>query len=126
MIEKMELAWIVVGDIEKAIQFYTETVGLQLKEFCKEFGWAELTGHQGGCRLGIAQANPSESVLPGENAVITMTVKDINEAKEQFAKKGVTFIGDTLEIPNHVKLQLFIDQDGNKLQLVEVLACQDQ
>lgn len=121
MIEKMELAWIVVADINQAVRFYTEIVGLKLLEFNKEYGWAELSGHQGGALLGIAQANDKESVLPGQNAVMTMSVKDIEAAKAELSKKGVTFVGDILEIPCMLKLQLFIDSDGNKLQLVQTL-----
>lgn len=121
MIEKMELSWIVVEDIEKAVKFYTETVGLQLKEFSKEFGWAELSGNKGGCLLGLAQANPKEQVLPGENAVVTLTVSNLDEAKKELSKKDVTFLGDILEVPNVVRLQLFVDKDGNKLQLVQHL-----
>jgi predicted enzyme related to lactoylglutathione lyase len=121
IIDKIELAWIVVSDIQKAINFYTDILGLQLKEFHKEFGWAELSGSNGGALLGIAQATDKECILPGDNAVITLTVANINEAKEELAKKAVTFIGNIIEIPFVVKLQLIVDQDGNKLQLVESL-----
>ncbi|HEV8051813.1 MAG TPA: VOC family protein [Parachlamydiaceae bacterium] len=114
------LSWIVVKDVPKAIQFYTEVAGLKLKEYHKEFGWAELSGPSG-CLLGIAQENAEESVKAGGNAVITITVDDIETAKTHFAEKGADLIGETLEIPGHVKLQTFVDVDGNTLQLVENL-----
>ncbi len=120
-INKIELAWIVVADIEKAIEFYTKILGLKLNEFHKEFGWAELSGTEGGALLGIAQANDNECLQPGENAVVTLTVSDIVKAKEELSKKNVTFMGDILEVPYVVKLQLLTDSDGNKLQLVQSL-----
>lgn len=40
-IKGIHLAWIVVSDIEAAVKFYTETVGLTLMEFSKEYGWAK-------------------------------------------------------------------------------------
>ena len=39
-LKSMDLAWIVVNDLQKAIKFYTETVGLKLVEFHEEFEWA--------------------------------------------------------------------------------------
>lgn len=114
------LSWIIVKDLSKAIQFYTEVAGLQLKEYHKEFGWAELSGPNGSS-LGIGQENDQDPIRAGENAVVTITVNNIEEAKTHFAKKGAHLIGETIEIPGHVKLQTFIDADGNKLQLVEKL-----
>ncbi len=121
MIEKMELAWIVVADIQQAVQYYTEVIGLKLLEFNKDYGWAELSGHQGGAMLGIAQASDKESVLPGQNAVMTMSVKDIEATKSTLSEKGVTFVGNIIEIPGMIKLQLFTDIDGNKFQLAQTL-----
>ncbi len=121
-IKSMELAWIVVKDLKKAIKFYTETMGLKLMEQHDAYGWAELQGHEGGARLGIAQANDKESVQPGSNAVVTLTVESIEEALEGFKKKGVKLLGDVQEVPGHVKMQSVVDSDGNQFQLVEKLA----
>lgn len=119
-IQKISLSWIVVKDIKKAIKFYTDVVGLKLNEYHEEFGWAELSGHDDKCvTLGIAQQSDMEVIKAGQNAVVTLTVKDINKAKADLSKKGAKMIGELLEIPGHVKLQTMIDQDGNHLQLVE-------
>ena len=66
----MNLVWIVVNDLKKAIEFYTETVGLKLMEQNDQFGWAELEGHNGGARLGIAQMclKSEDDVKPGQNS----------------------------------------------------------
>lgn len=114
------LSWIVVKDIQKAIKFYTEVAGLQLKEYHEQFGWAELSGPNG-TALGIGLENDQDPIKVGQNAVVTITVDNIEDAKTHFTKKGAHLIGETIEIPGHVKLQTFIDTDGNKLQLVENL-----
>lgn len=116
----MHLSWIVVADIESAVKFYTETVGLTLKEFSKEYNWAELSGADG-ARLGIAQHCPSSEVGIGANAVVTISVVDIEKAKNEFVNKDVQLIGDILEIPGHVKMQTFKDKDGNTFQLCQLL-----
>jgi predicted enzyme related to lactoylglutathione lyase len=117
--EGIFLTWIAVSDVEEAIKFYTEVVGLELKEFYKEFNWAELAGKDGS-RLGIAQSSPE--LQAGSNAVPTVAVKDIESVRADFQKKGVELIGEIMEIPGHVKLQSFKDKDGNFFQLVEVLS----
>ena len=120
-IQSIDLAWIVVNDLKSAVKFYTEVVGLKLDELHEQFGWAELSGHDGGARLGIAQKNDQDPIQPGQNAVVTLKVADIKQAIANLSKKNVKMIGDVLEIPGQVKLQTAIDQDGNHFQLVEVL-----
>lgn len=114
------LAWIVVKDLDKAIDFYTNTVGLQLKELHQEFRWAELSGPEGAI-LGIGEENGQSEIPAGGNAVVTITVENMEQALEHFKSNGATLVGDVLEIPGHVKMQTFTDRDGNTLQLVQKL-----
>jgi predicted enzyme related to lactoylglutathione lyase len=116
----IEMSWIVVKDFEAAIKFYTETVGLELRESSPEFGWAELSGPEG-TLLGIARENIEYGAKAGTNAVVTVTVDDINKACEDFKKRGVKLVGDIIEVPGHVKMQTFQDSDGNTMQICEIL-----
>lgn len=116
----IELSWIVVKDIKAAIKFYTETVGFKLTQSTPENGWAELSGPSGSV-LGIAQECKSFDVKAGSNAVISITVEDIDVACDFFKKKGAQLVGEIIEIPGHVKMQTFKDDDGNMMQLVQKL-----
>jgi predicted enzyme related to lactoylglutathione lyase len=120
-IQSIDLAWIVVKDLKSAVKFYTEVVGLKLNELHEQYGWAELSGHDGGARLGIAQKCDNEPLQPGQNAVVTLKVASITQSIAELSQKNVKMIGDILEVPGQVKLQTAIDQDGNHFQLVEVL-----
>jgi len=122
-LKSMNLAWIVVNDLKKAIKFYTETVGLKLMEFNEQFGWAELEGSEGGARMGLAQAQfkSEEDVQPGQNAVLTFTVHNLEKAIDELIEKGAKLVGKVQEVPGHVKLQTVSDIDGNRFQLVEIL-----
>lgn len=117
----INLIWIVVKDLKEAVKFYTEVVGMNLESIHEQFGWAELIGKEGGVRMGIAQKNDFDNMAPGSNAVITLTVKNIEETKQDFIKKGAVMLGDIMEVPGHVKLQTLVDIDGNRLQIVESL-----
>lgn len=121
-VKEIGLSWIVVNNFKEAVAYYRDVVGLKLMELNEEYGWAELEGHDGGSRLGIAQKNPNEKVLPGQNAVVTFTVSNLENSKVEMKKQGVNFEGETLEIPGHVKMQTVIDKDGNRFQLCELLS----
>jgi predicted enzyme related to lactoylglutathione lyase len=122
-VNSIDMCWIVVKDLSKALKYYTEVVGLKLMEHNEEYHWAELEGHAGkGTRLGIAQDSDMEDVKPGQNAVVTFTVKDIEKALDHMKKKGANLVGKLIEIPHHVKMQTVKDNDGNSFQMVQVLA----
>lgn len=114
------LSWIVVKDLKAAIKFYTDVVGLELTQETPEFGWAELKG-SGGATLGLAQEDPSMPFKAGANAIMTITVDDIEASKKMFQEKGARLIGEIETVPGHVKMQTFQDSDGNTMQLVELL-----
>lgn len=120
-VEQIGLSWIVVKDIKQAVKYYTEVVGLKLMELNEQFGWAELEGYDGGSRLGIAQEQSHEPVKPGQNAIMTFTVKNLDQAKTEMTKKGAICDGEILEVPGHVKMQTIIDGDGNRFQMCELL-----
>lgn len=129
-IKTMGLAWIPVNDFKKAITFYTEILGLKVLESNEEWGWAELAGHDGGSRIGISHhtetpAGNASPVKPGQNAVLSFDVANLEEAVAELQKKGVKLIGDIEVIPDHVKMQMVQDVDGNFIHLVEMLLPQD-
>lgn len=114
----IHLGWIVVKNLDDAIKFYTEVVGLKLREYHKEYSWAELVG-ESGAALGLTAQE--DEMKAGSNAVLTITVDNIEEAVQKFKLNGVKLNGDIMEIPGHVKLQSFNDKEGNRFQLVQVL-----
>lgn len=114
------LAWVVVEDFAKAVRFYTDVVGLQVKQLNEEYGWAELSGEEG-TLLGIAKKSDTSEIQPGQNAVMTFNVADMANARQELMKRGTKIIGDVVEVPGHVRMQTFCDPDGNTLQLVQTL-----
>ena len=118
----IDLCWIVVKDIKKAIKYYTEVVGLKLVEHNEDYHWAELEGKEKGTRLGIAQNCDMEDAKPGQNAVVTFTVKNLEAAIEEMEQKGAVFVSKVIEVPGHVKMRTGKDEDGNRFQMVQVLS----
>lgn len=54
----------------------------------------------------------------GANVVVTFTVDNIEQPKEDFLNKGIT-VSEIMEVLGHVKLANFADEDGNSFQLAE-------
>lgn len=113
------LAWIVVSDLKKARRFFTDVLEMKELSFHEQYNWAEYQGKEGGFMIGVA--GEDEQMKPGSNAVITLTVNDIVQAKKDLASKKVKMLGDIIEVPGHVKLQMFTDEDGNLFQLAQSL-----
>ncbi len=123
---RINLSWVSVSDIDQAVKFYTDVIGLKLLNKSEHYPWAELGSPDGeGAVLGLAGHDPSTadgtSVPPGSNAVVTMSVDDLNKEMEAFKQKGVKLLGEMMEVPGHVKMQMFEDLDGNRFQIVEML-----
>jgi catechol 2,3-dioxygenase-like lactoylglutathione lyase family enzyme len=120
-IKSMSLAWISVSDIKKAKEFFTNTVGLDLTVDSPEYGWLELKGKQGGFALGVGQASEQCQLKAGQNAVVCFDVDNIEETKKDLESKGVK-VANIEEVPGHVKLAFFTDEDGNLFHLAESLS----
>jgi catechol 2,3-dioxygenase-like lactoylglutathione lyase family enzyme len=120
-IKRIDLSWIVVADFNKSQDFFKNVLGLDLHESNEKFGWAEFRGTKGGCLLGVAKSSEYDpcKLKPGSNAIMTFSVDNLNETMAEFKGKGVSFVGDVLEIPNGPKMIYFKDLDGNLFQLVE-------
>ena len=117
-IKKIGLVWISVSDYKKSEKFFVETLGLQLKNKDVEHGWLEVAGSEDGSILGIGQSQADDAWDPGINAIITFTVDDIEKTIDDLKNKGVT-VGEIMEVPGHVKLATFTDNDGNQFQLAQ-------
>lgn len=123
-IKNIGLSWITVADFKKSHEFFTKTLGLTTDSYNPEMGWMELKGQSGECSLGVGAYTPEhgETDKPGQNAVVTFTVDDLLASKKTLESNGVKFVGEILEIPGHVKMVTFLDPDGNKFQLVQMLS----
>lgn len=115
MIKGLDNVYYFVSDVNKAVEFYHETLGLEIMD--QDDYWASMSLN--GARLGLHKANKSEFSKSSEKragATVTLNVSDIDQAYEFLSKKGVKFIGEVSKNPwgSHVS---FVDPDGNLLDL---------
>ena len=121
-IKSMSLAWISASDMKKAKTFFADKLGLKVTTDSAEYGWLELQGKDGGFTMGVGKADAQNPIKAGQNAVICFDVDNIEETKKELEAKGVKFMGNIEEVPGHVKLATFADEDGNVFQLAQMLS----
>lgn len=117
----IQMTWVVVHDFNQAKEFFTNTLGLTMTADSPEYNWAEFSSPQG-ARIGVAGQSDQCPIKAGGNAVVCITVENIEEAQKELEEKGTHIIGAIQEVPGHVKLLLIQDPSGNYYQLAQMLS----
>lgn len=109
---------IYVSDMDRAIAFYTETLGLKLSFRAGNY-YAEVDAGDG-LTLGLHPAGP-DSPTPGASGAITVTLgvtESLEEVVRKLEQSGVRF-RSSIQSDGPVRLVQFEDADGNAMWLCE-------
>ena len=101
-------------DLESAVAFYGDTLGLRRSVYLPERNYAEFeTGN-----LTLSVYNPGEMGLEHHTSknAIALHVDDVAQARAELEGRGVEFSGDTLDT-GVCHMAFFADADGNALML---------
>ncbi len=112
MIKGVAAVWLPVTDMQRAVAFYGETLGLEITEH--DGDWSEAGAN--GLRLGL---NGSEQESPrGDGGALVAFQPDgeLEQEVQRLKDAGVTFSGEISEHP-WGRIVPFKDPDGNDLQL---------
>ncbi len=109
MIQGISAIWLPVTDMQRAVTFYRDSLGLEVLEH--DGDWSEVTA--GDQRIGL---NASESPAGQGGAVIAFAVDDIQATVDSLKEKGVDFSGELSDHP-WGRIAPFKDPDGNDLQV---------
>jgi catechol 2,3-dioxygenase-like lactoylglutathione lyase family enzyme len=121
--------WFFVSDLDRAIEFYRDRLGLALSMRHGD-EWAELDA--GTIRIGLhgipsgrPQVGGTDGAVPhGGTAVFA--VEDLELARAGLEQRGVRFEEHLGEVPGYARYASFADPDGNSLQLIEYLTTERQ
>lgn len=105
-----------VRDLDKSIAWFKEMLGFELVFRIDEAQWAELSSPSKSVTIGLGV---NEEVNGQGGTTPVFEVEDIANARGELEAKGVKFDGDTVEIPDMVKLATFFDPDGNTYMFSE-------
>ena len=108
-----------VTDWQRALRFYTDTMGIPVAYRNDEFGWAQLATGEG--QLALERVDPSDpegKELVGRFVGVSLAVPDIFETHKALADRGVEFIAPPEKQPWGGVLAHLRDPDGNVITLL--------
>ncbi|HEY7401383.1 MAG TPA: VOC family protein [Actinomycetota bacterium] len=113
MIERADLVYLFVADMDRAVTFYRDTLGLAL-DYRAGDDWAQFAA--GPIKLGLHAASSGE-VRPG--GTVAFTVGDLETARAGLAAHGVAIGHEGGGERGEPRFVEFADPDGNALALFE-------
>jgi catechol 2,3-dioxygenase-like lactoylglutathione lyase family enzyme len=108
---KVSSVYYVVGDMDRALGLFRDTLGLKLK-FQDGDKWAQFDVN--GTQVAVATPAPGQ-VPPGGGATLVLEVKDLDAARAELADKGLR-PSDIVSMGSHGRFFTVKDADGNPLQ----------
>jgi len=109
----LSLLTIIVSDMQRSVDFYTERLGLALKaRYGDEFAVLEAPG----VRIGLHPAKGTQQ-KPGSIS-LGLGVDDVEAGRKHLQARGVAFKGDIVSDPP-MRLAFLTDPDGVELYLAE-------
>lgn len=104
-----------VSDLDRAVAFYTDTMGFTLERRNDELQWARVKPGIPGVTIGLGVGEPTGS----GSASLNFGVEDIERARAVLEARGVRFLGPTITVPGTVMLADLTDPDGNRIRIAQ-------
>lgn len=114
LITRVDFAALSTKDIERAVKFYGDTLGLPMSVHLPERNYAEF--ETGNLTLSLIDADKMGLGHKVRGHEIALHVDDVEAARKTLEARGVAFKGDTLDT-GVCHMALFEDPDGNPLML---------
>lgn len=114
LIERVDFVAVPTSDLERAVQFYGTTLGLERSVYIKERNYAEF--ETSNLTLSVIDAEKMGIECDPVRSGIALHVADVKEAREELERRGVQFEGETFDT-GVCHMALFNDPDGNRLIL---------
>jgi predicted enzyme related to lactoylglutathione lyase len=114
LVSAVDFVGIPTHDLERAVAFYGETLGLRRSVYMPERNFAEF--ETGNLTLNIMDAEKMGLEHVVFRNPLALHVDDVAAARATLESRGVTFAGDTFDT-GVCHMAFFTDPDGNALML---------
>lgn len=114
MIQGVSNIWMPVEDIERAVDFYQNKLGLPIVK--QNGNWAEFEAD--GLRIGLNGREPQGARIGGGPVLTFSPDESLEDAVDTLSNQGVDFAAGISEHP-WGRVATFKDSEGNDLQLYE-------
>ena len=116
IVERTDFISVPVTDMERAMQFYGETLGLPRVAHSEEQGFPEYQLGENISLYLLKMENVGSEFTSPHTASIALRVPDVEEARRELEAKGVEFRGETFDT-SVCHMAFFTDPDGNAIML---------
>jgi catechol 2,3-dioxygenase-like lactoylglutathione lyase family enzyme len=114
IVNRLDLVFYWVSEMDRAVAFYRDVLGLELLR--REDGsWAEFDS--GGRRFALHAVGEGQSVTAG-GATAVFSVEDLDRASAELSSRGVP-VAHEGQVEGYARFASFLDPDGNTFQLIE-------
>jgi predicted enzyme related to lactoylglutathione lyase len=110
-VARVDFVGVPTQDMERAIRFYVDTLGLRKDEHREAEFWAGDT-----CLSLWKPEWAGQEFMPNATGLIALQVPDVEATRADLEAKGVVFHGETID-SGVCHMAIFSDPDGNKLML---------
>jgi catechol 2,3-dioxygenase-like lactoylglutathione lyase family enzyme len=105
----------IVSNLEKAVDFYENVLGLSKKyHFPENYAGFDCGGVEIGLRPGTVPGAIEEAPL------VDFLADDVDESFRLLSERGVRFIKEPYDTAWGGRIALFVDPDGNLMQMVQI------
>jgi predicted enzyme related to lactoylglutathione lyase len=111
----------ILRDFERAVRFYSETLGMKLSIRNDQVGWAQLQLEGADLALELDRGerdDGDDEDMVGRFVGVSLAVNDIEQTYRSLRKRGVDFVAPPERMPWGGILAHFRDPDRNVLTLV--------
>ncbi len=117
MIRGLDHAALVVSDINRAIKFYREVLGLGLNYDGRRRGGNKLSflGNEQGSFIALEEGRRGGA--GGSLSHLAFGVDDVEQEYETLKSRGVDFVGERTDPGGKAKSYYFTDPDGLELEI---------
>jgi len=134
MIKSIEAIVIMVNDLQKSVEFYTDVLGFSISNKIEmaEMGLSAVFVEKDGSRIGlmnykgkkIPKRSDIDKIKLGERSIpindhLTFSVDDIEATATELKGKGVVFNLEPISMEGGIKVAFFKDPEGVQIELVE-------
>ncbi len=114
MLDGVATVWVPVSDMQRAIGFYRDTLGLDVEDH--DGDWAEVSA--GGTTIGLNESEDEGAGASGGPVIAFSPKQGIEETVDGLRSQGVEIAAEVSEHP-WGRIATFKDSEGNDLQLYE-------